>query len=139
MSEKKITKAQRFEDILSMLHGEPTKYGTDMNAAEAFIAHEVDLLKKKNSADRKETPAQKANRELQEKIVAFLTDNNTGKTATEIKAGVPELQGDGISLNKVVGLLRGITVNPDKPDATADYPLRKETVKGKTLFYAVEV
>lgn len=135
--EKKITKKQKFEAIMQFVRGEETTIEMDADKVCEILEYEISLLDKKNAKKSgKETPTQKANRELQEKIIDFLMVDNSGKTATEIKAGVPELQGDGISLNKVVGLLRGITINPEKPE-TADYLLRKESVKNKMLFYVV--
>ena len=41
MATIRVTKAQRFEDILALIHGETVKYGTTIEDAEQFIAHEV--------------------------------------------------------------------------------------------------
>ena len=47
---KKVTKAQRFEDIKALLTGEDVVYGTDVDTALAVIDHELELLAKKNSS-----------------------------------------------------------------------------------------
>ena len=128
MAEKKITKSQRFEDIALMLHGESVKYGTTLSIADEFLAHERELLAKKNTADRKPTADQLKNKSLQDKIIAFLSEQTEGVTCTQIGKGLPELNGE--TVNKVVGLMRGITANEDYPDR----PVMKSTVKGKSLF-----
>lgn len=128
MAEKKITKAMRFADIAAMLHGEPAQYGTTIEEADKFIAHEVELLSKKNSAERKETAKDKENRALQDKILAFLKTQTSGVTCTQIGKGVDALHDQ--TLNKVVGLMRGIVANEDNPDR----PVVKSVVKGVSLF-----
>lgn len=64
---KKMTKKEMFSAML-------TKY--DFNEAEvAFIEHELELLAKKNSAEHKQTKAQKENAELAVKVVETLEPN----------------------------------------------------------------
>lgn len=64
---KKMTKKEMFSAMLE-------KY--DFNKAEvAFIEHELELLAKKNSAEHKQTKAQKENAELAVKVVETLEPN----------------------------------------------------------------
>ena len=80
MNEKKITKAQKF----AMLKAIPAVAENEMLVE--FIDHEMELLAKKNSADKKPTAQQTANAEIAKAIV----DRHHGKikavasSATEI-------------------------------------------------------
>ena len=126
--EKKITKTMRFADISALLHGQPTQYGTTIEDADAFIAHEVELLSRKNSAERKPTAKDKENMALQDKVIDFLKTQTEGVTCTTIGKSVDALR--ELTLNKVVGIMRGIVANEDNPDR----PVVKSVVKGVSLF-----
>ena len=123
MANTKITKTQRFEDLSALLHGEPVKYGTTIEDADAFIAHEVELLSKKNGAERKETDTQKANAKYRDLIAEYLAVQTEGRTCTEIAKGVPELS--DFNNQKVAALMRQMF------EAGT---VHKATVKGKSLF-----
>ncbi len=123
MANTKITKTQRFEDLSAMLHGEPVKYGTTIEDADAFIAHEMELLSKKNSGERKETDTQRANAKYRQLIAEFLAVQTEGRTCTEIAKGVSELS--DFNNQKVAALMRQMV---------EDGTVRKATVKGKSLF-----
>ena len=123
MANTKITKTQRFEDLSALIHGEPVKYGTTIEDADAFIAHEVELLSKKNGAERKETDTQKANAKYRNLIAEYLAVQTEGRTCTEIAKGVPELS--DFNNQKVAALMRQMF------EAGT---VRKATVKGKSLF-----
>ena len=123
MANTKITKTQRFEDLSALIHGEPVKYGTTIEDADAFIAHEVELLSKKNSGERKETDTQRANAKYRALIAEFLAVQTEGRTCTEIAKGVSELS--DFNNQKVAGLMRQMV---------EDGTVRKATVKGKSLF-----
>lgn len=67
MAEKKMTKKEMFTAILN-------KYA--LTAEEkAFVEHELELLAKKNSAERGMTKTQKENADLQQKILETLEPN----------------------------------------------------------------
>ena len=123
MASTKITKTQRFEDISALLHGKTVKYGTTIEDADAFIAHEVDLLTRKNSAERKETDTQRANAKYRDPIVEYLAVAESAKTCTEIAKGISELS--DFNNQKVAALMRQMV---------EDGTVRKATVKGKSLF-----
>lgn len=121
---KRITKSQRFEDIVSLLNGQPAKYGTTVTDAEQFIAHEMELLSKKNSSEtRKPTDTQKANEKYRALICEFLSLADSGKTCTEIARGVDEL--NEFNNQKVAALMRQLVESG---------AVTKSTVKGKSLF-----
>ena len=123
MANTKITKTQRFEDLSALIHGEPVKYGTTIEDADAFIAHEVELLSKKNSGERKETDTQRANAKYRQLIAEFLAIQTEGRTCTEIAKGVSELS--DFNNQKVAALMRQMV---------EDGTVCKATVKGKSLF-----
>lgn len=123
MATTKVTKSQRFEDVLALLHGETVKYGTTIEDADAFIAHEMELLTRKNSAERKETDTQRANAKYRDLIVEFLSMQDTAKTCTEIAKGISELS--DFNNQKVASLMRQL-VEAGR--------VTKATVKGKSLF-----
>lgn len=118
---KKVTKAQRNEDIIAMLTGKEVKYGTTTEDAVAHLTHENTLLAKKNSGDNKKpTKAQEENNKLKAEIVAFLTTVDKGVTATEV------MNACNLSSNqKAAALLRALV------DAGE---VSKTVEKGKALF-----
>ena len=124
MATVKITKAQRYADIVSLLEGSPVAYGTTIDDAKDFIAHEVALLVKKNgSKSDKVTDAQKQNEVYKELIVNFLFSQSEGVTCTEIGKGVPEL--NDFNNQKISALMRQLI---------SEGKVNKGSVKGKTLF-----
>ena len=78
---KKMTKKDYFEQIKA-------KYNLTTDEV-AFIDHEIELLEKKNSADKKPTAQQVANKSTQEAILAYM---EVGKkyTITDLIKSVPE-------------------------------------------------
>lgn len=120
---KKVTKAQRFEDIKALLSNQPTKHDTDTQTAIDFINYELSLLAKKNSAPKKLNQTQKDNEVHKETILAYLVTCTEGKTCTEIQKEVPEM-GD-FSNQKVARLMS---------DLLKSGKVNKEIVKGRALF-----
>ncbi|MCM1217347.1 MAG: hypothetical protein NC548_22865 [Lachnospiraceae bacterium] len=92
MTEKKITKAQRFADVRALLTGDTPAYGTTQEEAIAFIDYELELLARK--ADRKPTEEDKQKMEQNENdmrlIINFLCDQPEPVTSAEIFRGIPE-------------------------------------------------
>lgn len=121
---RKVTKAQRFEDIKALLTGNMVTYGTDVTAALEFIDHEMELLMRKNATgDKKPTKTQIENAEHKERIKSFLLTQPEGVTVTQVLKGVPEF--DDFSNQKVARLMR---------DMLEAGVITKEVVKGKSLF-----
>lgn len=73
---KKITKRERFEKMLE-------KYDFTTDDRE-FILHEIELLEKKKSGDRKPTKTQIENMGLKEVILEVLTDAENPMTISEL-------------------------------------------------------
>jgi DNA-binding transcriptional regulator GbsR (MarR family) len=97
MSNKKITKRDRFNTLLNMTE---VKADPDMVA---FIEHELELLAKKNSADKKPTAQQTANEAIKSAIVEAMEPNHL-YTVTELQKSVAECA--DLSNQRVSALLR---------------------------------
>ena len=98
-NEKKMTKAQMFAQI---------KANHNLSADEvAFIDHELELLAKKNSAEKKPTAQQTANAEIAKAIVERLSaEPNRLFTITEIIKEVPECA--DLTNQRVSAIVRGL-------------------------------
>lgn len=96
---KKMTKAQMFAQI---------KANHNLSADEiAFIDHEMELLAKKNSAEKKPTAQQVANGNIAEAIVAHLSaEPNRLFTITEIIKEVPACA--DLTNQRVSAIVRGL-------------------------------
>ena len=96
---KKMTKAQMFAQI---------KANHNLSADEiAFIDHELELLAKKNSAEKKPTAQQVANGNIAEAIVAHLSaEPNRLFTITEITKEVPACA--ELTNQRVSAIVRGL-------------------------------
>lgn len=120
---KRITKAQKFEDVIALLSGQPTAR-IDTDGAIEFIRSEMALLAKKNASEsRKPTATQEANVKYKGLILEFLSMQDSGKTCTEIAKGVDELS--EFNNQKIAALMRQL-VEAGK--------VSKATVKGKSIF-----
>ena len=97
MTNKKITKRDRFTALLSIpaIQADP-----DMVA---FIEHELELLAKKNSADKKPTAQQVANEAIKSAIVDGM-ERDRLYTITELQKSIPECA--ELSNQKVSALVR---------------------------------
>lgn len=106
MNEKKITKAQKF----AMLKAIPEVAENEMLVE--FIDHEIELLAKKNSAEKKPTAQQTANASIADEIVSVLASNPTRMyTITDLIKEVPacaELTNQRVSA--IVRQLLGVSV-----------------------------
>lgn len=95
-NEKKMTKREMFEQI---------KANYPLTADEvAFIDHELELLARKNSSEKKPTAAQVANEGIKQVILRVLTDNGGLMTVTDIQKSCAELS--DLSNQKLSALLR---------------------------------
>ena len=82
MANKKITKRDRFAELLTLAE---VKANTDLVQ---FIEHEIELLAKKNSADKKPTAQQTANEAIKADILATMEEGKL-YTITELMKIVP--------------------------------------------------
>lgn len=85
----------------------------------AFVAHEVELLDKKNKAPKKATKTQVENEHLKDEILAVLAENAQPMTATAIAEKL------NVSVNKASALLTQLK---------EDNSVTREVVKRKAFF-----
>ena len=96
MATKKMTKREMYEQILS--------HTTD-KAEREFLAHELELLAKKNATkSEKLTPAQEANEATKTAIVEYLTTKGEPMTITQMIKEIPACA--GMTNQKVSALVR---------------------------------
>lgn len=98
MTEKKMTKKDYFTAILS-------NYALTEDE-KAFVQHELELLAKKNSAERKPTANQLANEALGEKVYDFLCDTEKAYTVSELCKACPDLAEIEATTSKATAILR---------------------------------
>ena len=124
MTNKKITKRDRFNALLSIpaVQADP-----DMVA---FIEHELELLAKKNSADKKPTAQQVANDGIKQ---AILDGMEMGRlyTITELQKSIPACA--ELSNQRVSALVRqmvGVTINRTEDKRQAYFSKIAESPQG---------
>jgi acetoacetate decarboxylase len=97
----KLTKAQKF----AMLKAIPEVAGNPLLVE--FIDHELELLTKKNSAEKKPTAQQAENQVIAQAILAHLTAQPTRLfTVTELMKEVPVCA--GLTNQRVSAIVRGM-------------------------------
>lgn len=115
----KVTKRDRFNQLLNI---EAVANNEDLVN---FINHEIELLTRKNSSDKKPTKEQIKNQETAEIVLQVLKDNDKPMTVTEIIKTSVELS--DYTNQKVTALLRTL-ISADKVERIED--------KRKTYFKA---
>jgi hypothetical protein len=94
---KKITKRERFESLLSL-----SQIQADPGMVE-FINHELELLAKKNSSEKKPTAQQVANEAIKQAIIDGMERDHL-YTITDIQKNIPECA--ELSNQKISALVR---------------------------------
>ena len=97
-SSVRMTKAQKFQ----MLADLPAVKADPMLSE--FIAHEVELLAKKNTADKKPTAQQEANAVIKQNVLTVLADGKK-RTVSELLKMVPDLP-DTMTNQRMSALVR---------------------------------
>ena len=101
MKEKKITKAQKFE----MLKAIPQVAENQMLLE--FVEHEIELLSRKNSSEKKPTAQQTANANIANAILEVLSENpNKMYTITEMIKTIPACA--ELTNQRVSSIVRGM-------------------------------
>lgn len=105
MTNKKITKRERFESLLNI-----PAVSADPGLVD-FINHELELLTKKNSTDKKPTAQQVANESIKQAILDGMEPNRL-YTITELQKSIPacaELSNQRVSA--IVRQMIGVSIN----------------------------
>lgn len=124
MAEKKISKTERYNDIKALLRGEPVSNGTTVDEAITVIDHEIELIKKKNSArSNKQTQAQEENEIYRALIMEFLATKTEPVTCSEIQSNIPDFS--GFNNQKIASLMTSLKETGK---------VNRNTVKGKAVF-----
>ena len=98
MTNKKVTKREKFEMLKALSEVQANPMLTE------FIEHELELLAKKNTSEKKPTAVQVANEGLKETIMDVLNENGGLMTVTDIQKSCEELA--ELSNQKVSALIR---------------------------------
>lgn len=121
----KLTKRDHFNTLLSITEV------AENPVLVAFIEHELELLDKKNAADRKPTAVQVANEGLREAILDFMEEGK-GYTVSDLIKQVPACA--DLSQSKVSAILRPLLLVTAKGEANPDGVLERYEEKGKAYF-----
>lgn len=121
----KLTKRDHFNALLSI-----TEVAENPTLV-AFINHELELLDKKNAADRKPTAVQIANEGLRETILDFMEEGK-GYTVSDLIKQVPACA--DLSQSKVSAILRPLLLVTAKGEQNPDGVLERYEEKGKAYF-----
>lgn len=97
-SNRKPTKRDRFNALLAI-----PAVAKDIELVE-FINHEIELLDKKNTAERKPTAKQVENAGFKADILAWM-EPDTKYLSADVAKGVPSIIASGISPNRVTAML----------------------------------
>ena len=97
-SNRKPTKRDRFNALLAI-----PAVAEDAELVE-FINHEIELLDKKNTAERKPTAKQVENAGFKADILAWM-EPDTKYLSADVAKGVPSIIAAGISANRVTAML----------------------------------
>ena len=97
-SNRKPTKRDRFNALLAI-----PAVAEDAELVE-FINHEIELLDKKNTAERKPTAKQVENAGFKADILAWM-EPDTKYLSADVAKGVPSIIAAGISPNRVTAML----------------------------------
>lgn len=125
MTQKKITKRESFTEIKEILES----LGKDRLAE--VMEHELELLAKKNSADKKPTATQVENEKFKELIVEFMEEGEK-YTITDFIKSIPELNEK--TNQKVSAIVKQMYADEDKGQKVEDFPLVRVEEKRKAYF-----
>ena len=116
-----MTKREKFEMLMAIPEV------SSNSVLSEFIAHELELLAKKNTSEKKPTAKQIANDSIKGAILSVLTDGKV-MTVTDLLKNVPGLPED-MTNQRMSALLRQMydKENPNNPD----YPLCRIEEKRK--------
>lgn len=119
-TEKKITKREKFEMLMTIAEVQANPILSE------FIEHEIELLAKKNSAEKKPTEKQTENAGIKDIIVEVLTDEEKGMTISAMQKKCADLA--EYSNQKISALVRQMII---------DGIVEKTEEKGKAYFRLV--
>jgi hypothetical protein len=134
----KFTKKVDFTAIIEILKADKSCEVIDSATADRLIArmeHEIELLAKKNSAERKPTKNQIANSALGEKILSVMEDN-TFYTISQI---LKSLDDETLNQSKISAVVRGMLIVTKDGTVNPNGTIERVMEKGVALFRKVAI
>lgn len=86
----KMTKKEMFAAAINAINGEALEAEV-LDAVIAGLEHEIDLLNKRSSKERKPTKTQIENEGFRADILAFLAEKDTAFTISELQENIPSI------------------------------------------------
>ena len=125
--EKKITKRMNYAELLTVVEQFTT--GEQKDRLTDFINHEVELIVKKNSAERKPTANQMENEKIKNYLLSNMTKGHR-YTATEvIKSVLKGTEWSDLSVSRITAILTQLV---------EDNSIVRDYEKRKALFSVIE-
>jgi hypothetical protein len=134
----KFTKKVDFTAIIEILKADKSCEVIDSATADRLIArmeHEIELLAKKNSAERKPTKNQIANSALGEKILSVMEDD-TFYTISQI---LKSLDDETLNQSKISAVVRGMLIVTKDGTVNPNGTIERVMEKGVALFRKVAI
>ena len=131
---KKVTKKEQYlalSEIITLALNHELITDEKYESLDNFIIHELELLDKKNAAERKPTANQTANDTLREEILEIMADKKPYTISDMIKT-FPCC--NGLSQSKVSAVLRPLLTVTAKGEVNENGVIERYEEKGKAYF-----
>lgn len=141
-STTKFTKKMDFTAIIEILNADKSCEVIDSETADRLIArmeHEIELLDKKNSADRKPTKNQQANEALADLILDTMELNRLYTISELIKLLPNQENGEPYTQSKISAVVRSMVTVTAKGVVNPDGVIERTEEKGKAYFRKLDL
>ena len=138
----KFTKKMDFTAIIEILNTDKSCEVIDSATADRLIArmeHEIELLDKKNSADRKPTKNQQANEVLADLILDTMEFNKLYTISELIKLLPNQENGEPYTQSKISAVVRSMVTVTAKGVVNPDGVIERTEEKGKAYFRKLDL
>jgi hypothetical protein len=141
-STPKFTKKMDFTAIIEILNADKSCEVIDSETADRLIARmerEIELLDKKNSADRKPTKNQQANEVLADLILDTMELNRLYTISELIKLLPNQENGEPYTQSKISAVVRSMVTVTAKGVVNPDGVIERTEEKGKAYFRKLDL
>lgn len=118
----KMTKKEMFATAINAINGEVLEAEV-LDTVVAGLKHEIDMLNKRSSKERKPTKTQVENEGFKADIIAFLAEQDTAFTISELQGNIPSIA--ELKNQRVTHLLTALI---------EDGRVKREVIKRKAFF-----
>ena len=118
----KMTKKEMFATAINAINGEVLEAEV-LDTVVAGLKHEIDMLNKRSSKERKPTKTQVENEGFKADIIAFLAEQDTAFTISELQENIPSIA--ELKNQRVTHLLTALI---------EDGRVKREVIKRKAFF-----